>query len=99
MINLLRVVDYLHVSFYDGTQPGWMGPIYKELDREDCPLSLRLFLIKLIINRPNIFTQHVWASVLIKYLVLAENGGKFIHYFYRDAIKLLINFVEKGYKP
>ena len=28
MINLLRVIDYMHAKFYDETQASWMKPIY-----------------------------------------------------------------------
>lgn len=60
MINLLRVIDYMHAKFYDGTQASWMKPIYEELVSDMCPLSTRILLTKLIINRPNIFTQAIW---------------------------------------
>ena len=94
MINLLRVIDHLHLKFYDGTQPGWMGPIYEELNSDFCPLSIRILLTKLILNRPNIFTQSMWGEVLLKYLTLAENGAKFVHYYYRDAVKQYIALLK-----
>ena len=95
MISLLRVLDHLHSKFYDGSQPGWMKPIYEELSSDSCPLSIRILLTKLILNRPNIFTQSIWAEVLLKYLVLSENGAKFIHYFFRDTVKQYISFLKK----
>ncbi len=61
MINLLRVIDYMQEKFFDGNLPGWMKPIYDELSSDMCPLSVRILLTKLIINRPNIFTQNMWA--------------------------------------
>jgi hypothetical protein len=36
---------------------------------------------------------------LFKYLLLKENGGKFIHYFFRDVIRHYLTFVKNGYKP
>lgn len=94
MVNLLRVIDHLHARFYDGTQPGWMKPIFEELSSDACPLAVRILLTKLVLNRPNIFTQSIWAEVLLKYLTLDDNGAKFIHYFYRDAVKQYIQFLK-----
>ena len=94
MVNLLRVIDHLHSKFFDGTQPGWMKPLYEELCSDDCPLAIRILLTKLILNRPNIFTQAIWAEILLKYLILPENGAKYIHYFYRDAVKQYIGFLR-----
>ena len=99
MVNLLRVIDYLYGKFFDGNKPGWMNPIYAELEKDSCPLALRIFLTKLIINRPNIFAQLEWGEILLKYMSLNENGGKFLHYYFRDAIKMFLTFVEKGFKP
>jgi hypothetical protein len=102
MTNLLRVIDHLKNNFNDdGSLPSWMKPIIDKLDQQDCPLSIRIFLTKLIINRPNVFTQETWAKHLLTYLALDQNGGKFIHYYFRDVAKLLIKFIkiENGYKP
>lgn len=71
MINLLRVIDYMHSEFYDGKTPTWMKPIYDELMSDDTPLSVRIFLTKIILNRPLIFNQAtMWGQCLIKYLLL-----------------------------
>lgn len=99
MINLLRVIDFMHEKFYDGTLPGWMKPIHDELSGDNCPLAVRILLTKLIINRPKIFTQTIWAEILLKYLNLKQNGGKFIHYYFRDVLKHYLSFISASYKP
>lgn len=99
MINLLRVIDFMHEKFYDGTLPGWMKPIYDELSTEGCPLAIRILLTKLVVNRPGIFTQGIWPEVLLRYLTLKENGGKFIHYYFRDTLKHYLSFLTLSYKP
>jgi len=68
MVNLLRVVDFLHENFYDGKTPIWMKSIYEELVNDQTKISVRILLTKLIINRPNIFSQETWAQCLIIYL-------------------------------
>jgi len=93
MLNLLRVVDFMHKMFLD-PQPTWMKPIDNYLSDSNCSLAERIFLIKLILNRPTIFFQaDIWAKHLLYYLSLKQNGGKFIHYFFRDALKRFITFL------
>jgi len=60
MVNLVRLVDFLDWKFKEEGTPGWMGPIFNLLNKEDCPLSIRILLIKLILNRPRIFIQNIW---------------------------------------
>lgn len=100
MINLLRVIDFLHSNFAEAV-PGWMKPIDTYLTG-NISLAERILLIKLVINRPNIFNQaDIWAKHLLFYLCEKQTGGKFIHYFYRDVLKQFINFVPlmKTEKP
>ena len=52
MVNMLRVIDYMYQQFYDGSTPTWMKPIYDELIQDDIPLSVRILLTKIILNRP-----------------------------------------------
>ncbi len=93
MVNLLRVVDFLANTFPDPV-PGWMRPIENYLQSFDISLGERILLIKLILNRPNIFNQPgMWASHLLYYLAQKQTGGKFIHYFYRDALKRYLKFL------
>lgn len=95
MVNLLRVVDFMHTNFPE-PNPGWMKQIDNYLSENSCSLAERIFLIKLILNRPAIFDKaDVWAKHLLTYLSAKTNGGKFIHYFYRDTLKLYIKFLPQ----
>lgn len=93
MVNLLRVVDFLTNTFPEPT-PSWMAPIDKRLDSTNPSLAERILLIKLLLNRPNVFNQaNVWAKHLLNYLAEKQTGGKYIHYFYRDTLKRYIKFL------
>jgi hypothetical protein len=98
MINLLTVIDHMHSHFPDGGTSQWMEPIYEELTSDTLPIAVRVFLIKLILNRPNIFTQEIWMTELLKYIGLKDNGSKGFHYFYRDVVKQILTFHKMGYK-
>ena len=92
MINLLRLVDFLNSTFPD-PRPIWMIPIVNHLANSQTSLAERVLLIKLLLNRPNIFNQPaIWAKHLLYYLSLEKNGAKFIHYFYRDTLKRYLIF-------
>ena len=93
MVNMLRLVDFLNITFPDPV-PGWMGAISRYLSKEGISLGERILLIKLILNRPEIFSQPMlWAPHLLDYLALKDTGSKFIHYFYRDTLKRYIQML------
>ena len=99
MVNMLRVVDFLNKTFPD-PMPTWMGAISNYLSKDTISLAERILLLKLILNRPAIFNQPMlWAPHLLNYLSLPNTGSKYIHYFYRDALKrylqLLPNYLEQ----
>lgn len=98
MVNLLTLIDHVQSHFSDGGMPIWMESIYEELTQENLPISVRVFLIKLVLNRPNVFTQELWLAELLKYLGLKDNGSKGLHYFYRDVAKQALAFQKLGYK-
>lgn len=59
-------------------------------------LSLKIFMLKLIINKSDIFNKYAsgWIGVLLDYCTKENkvNGGKGFHYFLRDVIVVLIKF-------
>lgn len=68
MMNLLRVVDFLTTTFPE-THPTWMRPIEAYLSNPNITLAETILILKLILNRPNIFHQaDVWAKPLLNYL-------------------------------
>jgi hypothetical protein len=72
--------------------PEWMRCLLDEAKRGDCSLALRLFIIKVILNREKLFAGFAeqWLGVILEYLSLKENGGVGFHYFYRDVCMLLL---------
>lgn len=92
MMNMLRVVDFLSANFPEDF-PSWMRPIEQHLARPEVSLAERVLLLKLLVNRPSVFHQQVWARHMLYYLASEPNGGDFIHYFHRDVLKRFLKYL------
>ena len=106
---ILKVIDTLNDKFSSEESkesgshkmPGWMQRLYDDYtsNTPNKPIinsSAKLFILKLIINRPNIFHRYAdaWFVHLSDYLMSKDTGGKGLHYFYRDICMILINFTD-----
>ena len=97
---MIRVIEYLHSNFPGQTSmPQWMTGLHSEVIRHDCPLFIKLFIIKLILNRDEIFRPHAkqWSEVLINYCASKATGGKGFHYFLRDVCTTLLAWHSNGF--
>jgi hypothetical protein len=106
MLSILKVIDTLYEKFAttwtNDAMPGWMQRLFDALVTEGKHESLlltksaRLFILKLIINRPHVFKRYsnIWFKHLTDYVVSKETGGKGLHYFLRDVWMVLVNFSE-----
>ena len=92
MMNLLRVVDFLHAHFPEDF-PCWMRPIEEYLSSGRASLAEMVLILKLALNRPAVFHQEAWAKHLLHYLAIPNNGADFIHYFHRDVLKRYLKFL------
>lgn len=57
MQEILRVIDHMTEKFpiRGPNMPVWMRLILEELQRYDISLSVRIFLIKIILNKSELF--------------------------------------------
>ena len=104
---ILKVIDSLSEKFSqdwdqsttDATMPGWMQKLYDSytsVDGSELNFSAKIFILKLMVNRPHIFQPYAnqWFSLLTDYILLKDTGGKGFHYFIRDICTILINFSD-----
>lgn len=92
MKPLLEVIEKMEVSFGGSLDmPQWMQCIHSDLCNQYTYLSVKLFIIKIILNRPKTFAK--WADSWIGpicTLMSGNNGGIGFHYFLRDVATLFL---------
>eukprot|EP01080_Neovahlkampfia_damariscottae_P000233 gene233-4479_t len=92
--TFLHVIDRLVALFPldKSTLPTWMNELHHIYVNEDTSLNVKLFITKLILNRPNIFEVYssYWFEPLVSLASSKNNGGTGIHYFVRDISIMLI---------
>lgn len=106
MQMILKVIDTLSEKFSSSwtsdKMPGWMKKLFDSYSADgsqnepELSFSAKLFILKLIINRSNVFQPYAnfWFTHLADYVVSKETGGKGLHYFLRDICVILINFSD-----
>ena len=79
--------------------PLWMSNVLQEIQNPQCCLAVRVFIIKIVLNRPEYFEKYceIWFDVLLDYCCLESklSGGKGFHYFLRDVCTTLIDWCAK----
>lgn len=72
--------------------PQFMQELAQEVDREDCHLNIRIFILKLLVNNSGLFKPYaaMWFEPICKFITQKQTGGKGFHYFLRDLTTLLI---------
>jgi DNA-dependent protein kinase catalytic subunit len=96
MRNILDVIDTMQSKFSgnwrEGEVPLWMQKL-KDSYSESEQLTVKLFILKIIVNRPKVFYKYgeFWFDVMGEYVISKENGGKGFHYFLRDICSFFIN--------
>jgi hypothetical protein len=97
MKNLVRLVDFLQANFgqHGGSEtPVWINTVIRLFEDHE-ELNQRLLLLKLVMNRSNIFKpfRSLLNQYLLQYIGLTEaNGGAGFHYFLRDVCTTLITW-------
>ncbi|KAL9649605.1 hypothetical protein ABK040_003282 [Willaertia magna] len=101
MPAILRTIDHIHSTFvYSNKQvlPTWMTEIQKKLDDDSAHRNIKLFLAKVIVNRPAIFEPFgkFFFEPIIKTILQEEqnNETRGIHYFVRDLCILLLRWKD-----
>ncbi|KNC55970.1 DNA-dependent protein kinase catalytic subunit [Thecamonas trahens ATCC 50062] len=79
-------------SMAKAAMPKWMRALYDKLSTGSTPGNVRLFIVKMMINRPGIFEPFAGAFVrpLLEFALSDSNGGPGLHYFVRDVLSLLL---------
>lgn len=98
MQNILKVIDSMYEQFSqnwkEDEMPTWMKNLHSNYSSLNN--SAKFFVLKLIINRSNIFEPYAkfWFTELADYVLSKDNGGKGLHYFLRDICTILITFSD-----
>ncbi|CAG9330104.1 unnamed protein product [Blepharisma stoltei] len=100
MKPLLEVIEKMEMLFsetWGNDMPQWMQCLHGDLCNPNNSLSVKLFLIKIILNRPKTFEKwgDQWFEPICNTMTLPNNGGTGFHYFLRDVACLLLYEWEK----
>lgn len=93
MFNMLDMIEDMDKKFgavlaESEFMPVWMNEVFSKLERPDTPLNVKLFITKLVMNKPEAFERFAgdWFSPLCR--VLLQNaetvGNPGFNYFVRD---------------
>ncbi|KAL3667954.1 hypothetical protein V7S43_006831 [Phytophthora oleae] len=99
MIPLLRVLVQMKVDFggswKENSMPGWMKKIFDVIVDPSTNLNVRLFLAKVVLNAPDVFTMHSssWLCAVMDALLDANAAQKTPQFSYilRDCCNLVLN--------
>ena len=102
MPNLLRVLGIMESKFSADwqkampTMPAFMQALRYELMKESLPhINIRLFILKLLINKPTLFKPFAkeWFDPIMAYLLQCKEQGKGgFHYFARDLCTMILSW-------
>jgi DNA-dependent protein kinase catalytic subunit len=93
MFNMLDMIDDMYAKFGDALHssefmPVWMTELHNKMARADTPLNVRLFITKLIMNKPETFERFAsdWFAPLCRVLLYNVDtvGVPGFNYFVRD---------------
>lgn len=92
MKPLIEVIERMENLFAESQEmPQWMQCLNSDLNNNSNFLAIRLFIIKIILNRPQSFKK--WADLWfgpICTVMSGNNGGTGFHYFLRDVCTLFL---------
>ncbi|KRW98378.1 Protein kinase-like domain [Pseudocohnilembus persalinus] len=93
MKTLIKVIDFMNKEFKDQSNE-WGSHLLYVLENDQTTLSVRILLLKLLINRNQYFKpqSEKWFKPLLYYISLQNNGGEGFHYFLRDIVTLVIEW-------
>lgn len=81
--------------------PVWMQALHIEISKTECPLNVKIFILKILINNQDIFMPYArfWFKPIGNYITTKDNGGVGFHYFTRDLCSLLLAFHQSPKYP
>lgn len=102
MPTIMWLIEHMITMFpiapNEDRMPPWMESLYSEAISNECSFSVKIFLIKIVINKTDVFRQFArkWADVLIGYIAEKQTGGKGFHYYLRDVCMTLLSWHQSG---
>lgn len=82
MVTILRLIDHMHKQFGNSwsttEMPKWMKEIHSKCVNATTHINIKLFLVKLVINRPEIFAPYAsaWFRPLVQTILSHTNTPK-----------------------
>ncbi|KAJ3139727.1 hypothetical protein HK100_011281 [Physocladia obscura] len=94
MKGFISVINRLPSEESPSEMPIWMKSLHSKIERLDTHINIRLFIVKLIINLPKIFTKFAafWWRPVAKLIHDANSFGSGINYFVQDLCLLLMEW-------
>ena len=93
MRPLLSAIDRLQQLFSESwfDMPQWMQCLHSEICNPSNNLSVKLLIIKVVLNRPEVFKKwsDQWFEPIAR-VMSGSNGGTGFHYFLRDVCTLFL---------
>ncbi len=102
MVHVLRLLAAMEKKFEKDWQtqgmPQFMQALRYELMRPETHINVKLFILKIIVNKPKLFKPYAkeWFDPIMSYLIDCKEQGKGFHYFSRD---LCTTILEWEYTP
>ena len=87
-----------HCVHHQGTipteMPSWMAALHKKLNNGPTHPNVRLYIARLITNRPKIFQPYAkyWLPGLTRLIIGGNNGGVGMHYFVVDLMVTILSW-------
>ena len=74
--------------------PAWMSALHKKLTDGKTQNNVRLFITRLITNRPRVFQPYAkfWLAPLTQLVVAGHLGGEGMHYFLVDVMVTMLSW-------
>ena len=74
--------------------PSWMIPLHKKFNDSKTNQNVRIFIAKLIINRPKMFQPYAkfWLTGLAQFIVGGNHGGAGLHCFVVDLVVTMLSW-------
>ena len=95
MESILKILDYINKQFGNtykaDAMPDWMKLMHTTINHSTTPIAVTLFLIKIIINRPEYFEKYIgnWIECILT-IMMDPSVNKNFNYYFRDLCIVLL---------
>ena len=98
MLHVLRLFAAIEKKFSkewkSDSMPQFMQALRFELSRQETTVNVKIFILKLLVNKPAFFKPYAkeWFEPVMSYLLESKEQGKGFHYFSRDLCTTLLGW-------